>query len=219
MPKKTKPVKSPETEAVARCSRSGSSIRRGRTRCDQCAWSQYRQPCPTVPSEAALEELLVEIKDTGGAEVLRGSWSLAEVLAARGLITLGAPRGPGGDWRRAELVSAGPKPHTQHVPDFAELETRTLAAGAKREPVESMAFAEMYGSAAPLAQKKTKATIAFGVTDDGPDPVEHGCDVHVERGVDEIQLFFRTDGKDTVVFLKLDAVGVLRRALAQAVAS
>jgi hypothetical protein len=40
MPAKKKPVKTPETEEVARCARSGNSIRRGRVRCDQCAWSQ-----------------------------------------------------------------------------------------------------------------------------------------------------------------------------------
>ena len=53
-----------------------------------------------------LEEaaLLAEIEETDGSEVLRGAWPIAERLASRGLITFGAARGPGGDWRRAEVV-------------------------------------------------------------------------------------------------------------------
>lgn len=48
--------------------------------------------------------LLREITDCDGAEVPREDWPLAEELVKDGKITLGNARGPGRDWRRAELA-------------------------------------------------------------------------------------------------------------------
>ena len=102
---------------------------------------------PAPPNEAELANLLATIKETDGAEIPREQWPLAEVLVARGLITLGGARGPmDSGWRRAVPV-----------PDFAELERRTLAAGAEREPVESMSLAEKYGDTAYTGKTRRMA--------------------------------------------------------------
>jgi hypothetical protein len=57
-----------------------------------------------APDEGVLANLLTSIEETGGLEVRREMWFLAETLAARGLITLGPQHGQNGDWRRAEVV-------------------------------------------------------------------------------------------------------------------
>ena len=55
--------------------------------------------------EATLATALEAIAENDGAEIPREQWPLAEVLVKRGLITLGPARGPGGDWRRAEIAT------------------------------------------------------------------------------------------------------------------
>lgn len=93
--------------------------------------------------EAAATALLAGIKETDGAEIPREQWPLAEMLVSRGLITLGASRGPGGNWRRAVAV-----------PDFAELEKRVLSSeeGAELGSAIHASLAEKYGSAARPAK-------------------------------------------------------------------
>lgn len=101
---------------------------------------------PVILDEGVLATMLANIKDLDGMEIPREQWPLAEVLVARGLITLGGARGPmDSGWRRAVAV-----------PDFAELERRTLAAGAEREDVESMSLAELYGGISPTSLKSLK---------------------------------------------------------------
>lgn len=87
MPKKTRPVKGRESneEFLAARVRGGG-------------------PPQPIPTEGALAAVLDNVRETDGAEIPRSLWPEAEVLVARGLITLGAPRGPSSNWRRAELV-------------------------------------------------------------------------------------------------------------------
>lgn len=50
-------------------------------------------------------ELLEGIRMCDGYEVPQEDWARAEEFVAAGLITLGAARGPGHRWRRAELTT------------------------------------------------------------------------------------------------------------------
>lgn len=51
------------------------------------------------------KEWLETIKECDGAEVQEGAWEIVGELVTAGLVTLGGKRGPGGVWRRAELVN------------------------------------------------------------------------------------------------------------------
>lgn len=57
--------------------------------------------------EFTKEEILTMVVECDGAEIPRDLWPLAEELVNDGKITLGNARGPGRDWRRAELVEEG----------------------------------------------------------------------------------------------------------------
>ncbi|KKM72040.1 hypothetical protein LCGC14_1424410 [marine sediment metagenome] len=50
------------------------------------------------------QEWLEVIKECDGAEVPRGDWETVKELVTAGLVSLGSARGPGRDWRRAELA-------------------------------------------------------------------------------------------------------------------
>lgn len=96
------------------------------------------------PTERALATLLDGIKETDGAEIPRSLWPEAEMLVARGLITLGAPRGPSPNWRRAELVP----------------EKRTLA--------EWMALRTLHADALKLVEQLALCWIREGSSGDEP---------------------------------------------------
>ena len=55
-------------------------------------------------SKDALEWLDV-ITKCDGAEVQRAAWEIVEELVEAGLVSLGSARGPGADWKRAELTN------------------------------------------------------------------------------------------------------------------
>ncbi len=52
------------------------------------------------------KEWLEVITNCDGAEVPREAWPVVEKLVEIGLVSLGSARGPGADWRRAELVES-----------------------------------------------------------------------------------------------------------------
>jgi len=100
MPKKTKPVKAPRARRES--NEEFLAARRARSEAG-------------ANVDAAATGMLAAIAETDGAEIPREQWPLAEVLVARGLITLGSPRGPGGDWRRAELVGGRRETHEEFL--------------------------------------------------------------------------------------------------------
>jgi hypothetical protein len=85
--------------------------------------------------DAAATGMLATIKETNGAEIPREQWPLAELLASRGLITLGAPRGPSGDWRRAEVV-ADVQQLTKGLGAQAVVDPFDIALASAREAIE-----------------------------------------------------------------------------------
>lgn len=132
MPKKTKPVKGPEIAA---------------------GWSRGREHARDHYFD------LAETDRTRMSSV--PGYSLCGTVKLRGLTreklrqtTIRPCAKCDGIRRRREEESLRARAVEGSHAAFLELETRTLAAGAKREPVESMTFAEMYGGTAPARSRE-----------------------------------------------------------------
>ena len=111
------------------------------------------------------QEWLEAISSCDGAEVPRAAWPIVEKLVARGLVTLGSPRGPGGDWRRAELVEVEDEP--DHVFDHLKAHVFTFVRGLRgrrKNPVtRSQIIAYFKGIAArPDVEDALDALVAEG---------------------------------------------------------
>lgn len=61
---------------------------------------------PSIEAQTLYDDIVA----TDGREIERDEWPIAEELVAQGMVTLGPARGPGRNWRRAEVCKVPAKP-------------------------------------------------------------------------------------------------------------